>query len=378
MSSETTSDLKIYKKLRKHLDSFPIGYPKTESGVELEILKEMFTPEHAKIALRLGMIPQSVDEVYPYFKRKDKSREWVESNLNEMVKKGIIMGGTGKEKGKMYYSIAFLAIGLFEYQVNRLTPTFAKNFVQYMDEGFRDEILKTKVPQLRTIPSIKAVKTITVDETVEHKNLVTPYDEVETLLANASETIALTNCVCRQTTDILGHGCDHPKEVCLVFGGAAHFYIDNGLGKKITKEKALEVIKFSQKQGLVLQPSNTKRPFALCNCCGCSCELLSNANKLENPAQYFQTNYFAEVDTEKCTGCKLCEVKCPLHAAVVNEEKKSVIDLGRCIGCGVCVTFCNFDAVHLVKKGEAIPAEGVIDMYKKIAVARAESQSEEN
>ena len=40
--SEQSSDNKIYKKLRKHLDSFPIGYPKTESGVELEILKEMF------------------------------------------------------------------------------------------------------------------------------------------------------------------------------------------------------------------------------------------------------------------------------------------------------------------------------------------------
>lgn len=378
MSSETGTELKIYKKLQKHLDSFPIGYPKTESGVELEILKEMFTPEHAKIALRLGMIPQSVDEIFPYFKRRDKSREWVESNLIEMMKKGIIMGGKGKEQGKMYFSIAFLAIGLYEYQVNRLTPTFAKNFVQYMDEGFRDEILKTKVPQLRTIPATKAVKTITVDEKLEHKNLVTPYDDVEELLANASSTIALTNCVCRQTTDILGHGCDHPKETCLVFGGAAHFYIDNGLGKKITKEEALEVIKFSQKKGLVLQPSNTKRPFALCNCCGCSCEILSNANKLENPAQYFQTNYYAEVDVEKCTGCKLCEVKCPLHAAVVNEDKKSTIDLGRCIGCGVCVTFCNFDAVHLVKKAEAIPPEGIIDMYKKIAVARVESESEEN
>ena len=44
---------------------------------------------------------------------------------------------------------------------------------------------------------------------------------------------------------------------------------------------------------------------------------------MENPAQYFSTNYYAEVDLDKCTGCKLCEVKCPMHAAVVNEEEKS-------------------------------------------------------
>ena len=90
MSTETNDD-KIYKKLRKHLDSFPIGFPKTESGVELEILKELFTPERVKIALRLGMIPQSLDEIFPYFRRKDKSIEWLESNLNEMIKKGIIL-----------------------------------------------------------------------------------------------------------------------------------------------------------------------------------------------------------------------------------------------------------------------------------------------
>jgi ferredoxin len=376
MSTEISDD-KIYKKLRKHLDSFPVGYPKTESGVEIDILKELFTPEHVKIALRLGLIPQTVDDMYPYFKRKDKSREWLESNLQEMVKKGLINGGTGKEKRKMYFSGAPLAIGIFEYQVNRLTPSFVKNFIQYMDEGFRDELLKTKVPQLRTIPATKAIKTITVDETVEHKNLVTPFDEVEELLANASNTVSVANCVCRQTKDIIGEGCKHPKETCFQFGGAAHLYIDNGLGRQISKEEAIEIIKDGMKKGLVLQPSNTQRPFALCMCCGCSCEVLTNAKKLENPAQYFHTNYYAEVNTENCTGCKLCEVKCPMEAAKVVDEK-STVDLGKCIGCGVCIEFCNFDAIHLVKKAEKIPPKGVMDLYKKIAVARATSESDGN
>ena len=367
-----TNDEKIYKKLRKHLDSFPIGYPKTESGVELEILKELFTPIQVKIALRLGLIPQTVDEIFPYFRRKDKSFEWLESNLNEMVKKGLINGGTGKDQGKMFYAIAYFAIGMFEYQVNRMSPTLAKNTSQYFDEAYRDEIIKTKVPQLRTIPQTKAIKTIKIDETVEHKNLVTPFDEVEQLLKDASNTISLTNCICRQAKDILGEGCDHPKEVCFQFGGGAHYYIDNGLGRQVTKEEALEVIREAQKKGLVIQPSNTQHPFALCLCCGCSCEILSNANKLENPAQFFQTNYYAEVKTENCTGCKLCEVKCPIHAAVVGEDKISTVNLGRCIGCGVCVSVCNFDAIHLVKKTEeAIPPKGMVNLYKKIAVAKA-------
>ncbi len=248
MSTETNDD-KIYTKLRKHLDTFPIAYPKTESGVELEILKELFTPEQVKIALRLRTIPQTIDEIYPFFKRKDKSLEWLQANLSEMVKKGLINGGKGPD-GRFYYSGAPLAIGFFEFQVNRLTPTFAKNFAQYMEEGYRDAIIKTKVPQLRTIPASKAVKTIVVDEKVEHKNLVTPFDEVEELLANASNTISLANCVCRQTKEILGKGCKHTMETCFQFGGAAHYYINNGLGKQVTKEEALEIIKKGMKEGL--------------------------------------------------------------------------------------------------------------------------------
>jgi ferredoxin len=243
-----------------------------------------------------------------------------------------------------------------------------------MEEGFRNEVLKTKVPQMRTIPSTKGVKTIQIGESIEHKNLITPFDEVEELLANASDTISIAPCVCRQTKDILGEGCNHPKETCFQFGGAAHYYIDNGLGRQISKKEALERIREGQKQGLVLQPSNTQRPFALCMCCGCSCEILTNAKKLENPAQYFHTNYYAEVNVDNCTGCKLCEIKCPMGAVEVIE-KLAQVDLGKCIGCGVCTTFCNFDAIHLVKKKEEkIPPKDTLDLYKKIAVAKANQE----
>ena len=46
----------IYKELACHLDKMPIGYPTTDSGVELRILKRLFTPEHAEIALKLSFI----------------------------------------------------------------------------------------------------------------------------------------------------------------------------------------------------------------------------------------------------------------------------------------------------------------------------------
>ena len=37
----------IYRNLQKHLNRQPVGYPKTISGVELKVLKHIFTEEEA-------------------------------------------------------------------------------------------------------------------------------------------------------------------------------------------------------------------------------------------------------------------------------------------------------------------------------------------
>ena len=61
-------------------------------------------------------------------------------------------------------------------------------------------------------------------------------------------------------------------------------------------------------------------------------------------------NSYAEVDYEKCTGCRTCEKVCPtLSIKVVGEkkEKRAVVDLSSCVGCGACVERCKFEAVTL-------------------------------
>ena len=45
---------RIYEKVRERLDKFPQGFPKTDSGVELEILKTLFSPEEAELLLFLS------------------------------------------------------------------------------------------------------------------------------------------------------------------------------------------------------------------------------------------------------------------------------------------------------------------------------------
>ena len=53
----------VYEKLRERLDMFPQGFPNSKSGVELEILENLFTTEEAQIALDLRPYPEPVSTI---------------------------------------------------------------------------------------------------------------------------------------------------------------------------------------------------------------------------------------------------------------------------------------------------------------------------
>ena len=44
----------LYRRLQRHLDNAPIPLPASPSGAELRLLKHLFTPQEAEIALSLS------------------------------------------------------------------------------------------------------------------------------------------------------------------------------------------------------------------------------------------------------------------------------------------------------------------------------------
>jgi len=56
----------------------------------------------------------------------------------------------------------------------------------------------------------------------------------------------------------------------------------------------------------------------------------------------------AVVDSEKCTGCGVCEDVCPASAIEVNEQ--AVINTDACTGCAVCVSECPNEAIIIAQK----------------------------
>ncbi len=60
----------LYRRLRRHLDRTPVGYPATKSGVELRILEHLFTPEEAEVALELSVIPEPLTTIHKRLRKK--------------------------------------------------------------------------------------------------------------------------------------------------------------------------------------------------------------------------------------------------------------------------------------------------------------------
>lgn len=117
------SDDLVYRKLQRHLDRMPVGFPESESGAEIRILEEMFSREEAQIAIELSMLPEPAAKIFPRVKYFINSVEELEAKLEKMFSRGLIFGGKilSEDPAKKLYSNAYYIIGIHEMHVNNLT-----------------------------------------------------------------------------------------------------------------------------------------------------------------------------------------------------------------------------------------------------------------
>jgi Pyruvate/2-oxoacid:ferredoxin oxidoreductase delta subunit len=251
---------------------------------------------------------------------------------------------------------------MFEFQLGRLTPEFLRDFDEYTsDMRFGIGLLSTSLPQMRTIP---------IAESIQPEHRVSTFDEVELLLRAADAPYAIFECICRQKKALAGMPCQltDRKETCYAVGQMAEAILRCGIGRAITLDESLSILRQNQKEGLVLQPSNTEKAEFVCSCCGCCCGMLGMQKRLPKPLDFWAANFYARVDADACNGCGSCEKRCQVGAARVAEgARQSAIDLNRCIGCGVCVPACPKKALSLQKKPVEIrPPQTREDLYDRI------------
>lgn len=332
----------VYRKLARHLDRLPGGFPATSSGVELRILQRLFTPQEAELALHLTMLPERVGVIA---RRAHLAPAEAARRLEEMARKGLIYR-LASEGRTPHYSAAQFVVGIWEYHVNSLDPELIRDMEEYMPALAHEW---AKAPQLRTIP---------VGESISTVSNVLPYERAEELVRMQTRFL-VAPCICRRERRIMGEGCTKPEETCLVFGVGAEYYHQNGLGRFIDLQETLDILKQADAAGLVLQPSNLQHIFNICCCCGCCCGVLRNARRMPRPSDYVASAFVASANVETCAGCGVCVERCQMGALQLADGRVR-LDVERCIGCGLCVSTCPTQTLTLQRRPDPPPVPRTI------------------
>ena len=328
----------VYKRLARHLDDLPAGFPPTKSGVELRILKKLFLEDEAEMALLLSVLPESPNSVAV---RARMSVTETALKLEEMSRKGLIYRLEAEDGGRRYSANQFI-IGIWEFQVNNLSPDLIRDMEEYMPTLMTAGPWK-KSPQLRTIPVMKVIP-------VRHEILA--HEKAEEMLLG-QDRFLIAPCICRRERTMMGQGCGKPEEACLIMGRAVDYYQKNGLGRIIDREEALAILQKADEAGLVLQPSNARKIANICMCCGCCCGVLRTIKKHPRPAEFVSTPFRVALDAGTCEDCGICLMRCPMDALNRTAGGTIGLDPDRCIGCGLCVSTCSGKSLDLVRKPEA-------------------------
>jgi Pyruvate/2-oxoacid:ferredoxin oxidoreductase delta subunit len=328
----------VYERLREFMDKLPGGYPTTPSGVEIKLLKKLFTPEQAELTMQLTKEPEEVSSIAA---RTGIEEAELAERLEELALKGCIFRLRDGDK-RLYQAFQFV-VGVYEFQLNHLDREFSELFEEYLPHlGLA--MAQAKTSQMRVIPLESAVEATPAVET---------YNRLRDLVRQ-QEIISVEPCICRKEQGLLGKECEKPKEVCIGFGDFAQFYIDNGMGRQISVEEALKVLDTAEEAGLVACPTNSEKIEAICCCCSCCCPILRFASMAPRPQDMVTSHYEAKIDADECTACGMCMDRCQMDAIQETDDVYQIAD-GRCIGCGLCVADCPTEAISMVPRAGVEP-----------------------
>ena len=337
----------------------------------IELLKILLDEEDLDFIMAFKRKPSQTMEQLKVSSKM--SEEEILSHVKKLAKKGFIFNQPSSKGVMVYRLMPLVMVGVFEYTFMKkieftednkeLAALFAKLFNELSDfiqENYDTVItlFQNMPPFDRTIPILdKNVSgeeiNIEINEKLEvPEEIIIPTQKVEDLIKKFKD-IAVGYCFCRHHQDLLGNPCKQTKlrENCFTFGKSARYVTEQGFGRIISQEKALKLIKESEKDGLVHKAWHphsdiSKDETSICNCCEDCCGTFDWWRK-GSTAMINSTNFISIIDKDSCVGCGTCIEKCPVGAIELNGDDKAERNSDWCIGCGVCVHFCPENAISL-------------------------------
>ena len=172
---------------------------------------------------------------------------------------------------------------------------------------------------------------------------VHPLDEMLRVIDEDPKPFYLNYCDCR----ILSGRCDRPTHTCITHNDGINTLVDRGYSIKLTKEQAKDIVRETDKAGLM----HTVAMNGYCNCCGDCCYLFRAQKRLDSCGVWPATDYVIRMDESACVSCGLCIKRC--HFGVFSSTDKGITcDTASCVGCGLCANTCPAGALEIAARPE--------------------------
>lgn len=261
--------------------------------------------------------------------------------------------------GMDFYSHQRLAHGVTESSMN-MYPV--EGFIPAYGYGMKGAD-REQMPYPAYYP-LPVNKDIVLDESI------IPYDDIEGLLDRHNKfCVSPCQCVYLQGTDpnvpdihdrdaiknyVLPDGVHLEK--CYTFGEEAQFYIDQGIGREVSRDEMREMLQRSIDEGCVMQSCFTKYTEVICSCNSLGCLPSMHPSAV---VDNHNTNYYANLShynlmykKDNCIKCGTCVERCPMDAIEMDEDGYPSI-AGVCVRCGQCAYVCPNGVRKLKAKDEA-------------------------
>jgi ferredoxin len=211
------------------------------------------------------------------------------------------------------------------------------------------------------LPQDRVARTVPINQSIDRADeMVLPSRVVEYFVEQASVHWIMDFCLCRAA-----EGCkDYPIELGCLFLGEAALGINPELGRRVTKQDALEHVQRCREAGLVHFVGRNKldtiwlgigpghKLLTVCSCCPCCClwGVLPHVTPRISGKIQRMPGVTVTVN-DQCVGCGVCTEDVCFMDAIRLEEGQAVID-DTCKGCGRCVDICPQGAIDLSVENE--------------------------
>jgi len=178
----------VYKKLVTVLDTLPNGFPESDTGVEIKILKMIFTPEDAEVFCDMRLTFETADQIAA---RSGRVLDGLDDHLKQMWEKGQIFGVDFG--GIRIFKMAPWVFGIFEFQLKHMTKELAQLCKEY-EPTYAPQFFDSKVPLMNVVP---------VEKEISSNEVTMPFEQVSSIIENG-KSFAVNDCICKKEHELLG------------------------------------------------------------------------------------------------------------------------------------------------------------------------------